>query len=119
MAETLDYAAPEKKAHRGSVLLGAVGGVPIGVAALVIALSTAGDTRTPAKLLFPVPLLLGAGARQFFLALVAALLQYPLYGAVCGLGAKYGRFRKSFVALAAVHACCAILLLMRWPVAYN
>src|SRR4051794_14211544 len=97
MAVTLDYAAPEKKAHRGSVLAGAVSGFLIGIVALSIALTAVPGTLTPAKLLFPFPLLLGAGAGQFRLALVAAFLQYTLYGAVCGLGTKHARLRESLI----------------------
>jgi hypothetical protein len=117
MAETLDYASPAKKAHRGSVLVGAISGFLIGIVALVIALSRAPSTLTPAKLLFPFPLLLGAAAGQFRLALVAAFLQYTLYVAVCGLGAKHGRSREALIAVAAVHVCSAALC-MRWPIAY-
>jgi hypothetical protein len=52
------------------------------------------------------------GARSgglFILAIIAAFLQYPLYGAVCGLGAERGRSREALIVVAAVHVCSVVI----------
>ena len=113
MPEPLDYAAPEQRQqNRGAVLLGALVGLFISIAALSAALPRIPGYLTPAKILFPLPLLLGFSTGNFNVAVLAfglASVQYVVYGVVCGFGFMHGRPLRVFLAVTAFHVVCIAL----------
>jgi hypothetical protein len=112
MPEPLNYATPEKKEYSGSVVLYGTIGFVIGVVTFSTAAPKVSVDFTPAEILFPLPLLVGISINSFGLivsAIIAALLQYALYGVVSGLGAKRGQLRATFIAVAAFHVCSVAL----------
>ena len=86
------------------------------VIAPVLALFAAGaaggghGSYMPAKILFPYSMAATAFAREITPPLmVAALVQYPVYGGILAWARSAGRFRPGLLALAATHLVAVVL----------
>ena len=98
---------------RGSTVLGAVFGLLLGLAAIFLAIASAGAGHgdyAAARLLFPVPMLLTLvqGDSIGPLSILVVLLQYPFYGGLLG----WCRAREAalpMVAVGLLHLIAAVL----------
>ena len=105
--------SPDPNSHRRLALVGFALGVPLTALALLFAIASAGAGHgdyLAARLLFPVPMLASLLTEDTIKvpSIVAALLQFPAYGALIGWSwARHVRYLPLLVAT--VHIMAAIM----------
>jgi hypothetical protein len=92
-------------------------GILLSIPVLMLAVFCAGaghGTYTPAKLLLPFAMIFVVGRESITPAIVGvALIQFPIYGLICGALYCSRYFRYYAIGLAIIHSVLAIIVILQ------